>query len=420
MTKYPVKMPHLRQLSVTGKLHESPQQCYPLSNTQESVIGREPNCQVVLNSTQYAGVSRHHAIIRPVAVGTWEICDLKSSNGTYINGQRLQGCQVLKPGDRIVLGYNGVEFVFEIPAKTATTLSLTQLIPIFSTGRDLTRKAYLIPGSITVLFVILMFSTIGNFQAFAFVLAIYIASAAYFFIYQLCGKSKPWWLLMSSALATIGLMLSPVWTIIALVFRGILPGNLFGLPPDAGFWSHFTANFFGAGMAEELLKSIPIFGVYFLGKFFRSPKREKIGVIEPLDGILIGTAAAVGFTLTETLVQYVPNLVQEAGELAGLQLLIPRILGSVSGHLAYSGYLGYFIGLSALKPRKTWIILPVGYLTASALHGFWNATASIPYGLLISAIVGIISYAFLTAAILKARALSPTRTHNFATQFKQL
>ena len=42
----------------------------------------------------------------------------------------------------------------------------------------------------------------------------------------------------------------------------------------------------------------------------------------------------------------------DAGQLVGLQLLIPRILGSAAGHMAYSGYLGYFIGLSALKPRK--------------------------------------------------------------------
>ncbi len=42
----------------------------------------------------------------------------------------------------------------------------------------------------------------------------------------------------------------------------------------------------------------------------------------------------------------------DARQLAGLQLLIPGILGSAAGHMAYSGYLGYFIGLSALKPRK--------------------------------------------------------------------
>jgi RsiW-degrading membrane proteinase PrsW (M82 family) len=32
-------------------------------------------------------------------------------------------------------------------------------------------------------------------------------------------------------------------------------------------------------------------------------------------------------------------------------------------------------------------------------------------------VVGVLSYAFLMAAILKARVLSPTRSQNFATRF---
>lgn len=138
---------------------------------------------------------------------------------------------------------------------------------------------------------------------------------------------------------------------------------------------------------------------------------------------MLGAASAVGFTLVETLGQYVPNQVQNvalqagmgAGELIGLQLLIPRILGSVAGHMAYSGYLGYFIGLSVLKPSKRWSILGIGYLSAAGLHAFWNASAS--DNLFIAIIIGILSYAFLAAAILKARKLSPARRQNFATKF---
>ena len=83
--------------------------------------------------------------------------------------------------------------------------------------------------------------------------------------------------------------------------------------------------------------------------------------------------------------------------------------------MAYSGYLGYFIGLTVLKPRKRVSILAVGYLTAAALHALWNATGF--FSALLLAVVGVLSYAFLTAAILKARALSPTRSQNFATRF---
>ena len=136
---------------------------------------------------------------------------------------------------------------------------------------------------------------------------------------------------------------------------------------------------------------------------------------EPLDGILLGTASAVGFTLVETLGQYVPAITQNTtlvgqnmNQIIGLQLLIPRVLGSVAGHLADSGYFGYFIGLSVLKPRQRWQILAVGYFSAAALHALWNSTGLFS-GLLL-AVVGVLSYAFLTAAILKARMLSPMRS----------
>jgi RsiW-degrading membrane proteinase PrsW (M82 family) len=181
--------------------------------------------------------------------------------------------------------------------------------------------------------------------------------------------------------------------------------------------------FFGAGLMEELLKALPVLGICLLGTLLRSPWRERIGVWEPLDGILLGTASAVGFTLLETLGQYVPDIINNAtlqagegaGQLLGLQLLIPRVLGSVVGHMAYSGYFGYFIGLSVIKPSQRWQILVIGYICAAVLHALWNSTGFVSPLLL--ALVGVLSYAFLASAILKARVLSPTRSQNFATRF---
>jgi RsiW-degrading membrane proteinase PrsW (M82 family) len=132
----------------------------------------------------------------------------------------------------------------------------------------------------------------------------------------------------------------------------------------------------------------------------------------------------VGFTIVETLGQYVPEMIQATSlnltdgwkQLHGLQVLIPRFLGSISGHMAYSGYFGYFIGLGVLKPRQSWLILLIGYFTAAGLHALWNVMGSVSEILL--ALVGMGSYAFLAAAILKARTLSPTRSQNFATRLK--
>jgi RsiW-degrading membrane proteinase PrsW (M82 family) len=427
----------------------SPESRYPLFFHQEMVMGRDPSCQVVLDAITYRMVSRRHAVVRPPSPEskfTWTICDLNSANGTFLNGKLLRGSQELQNGDHISLGYDGPQFVFEcetipvsrnvpvnpptviVPGKTTQQqskhdgVSFTQLFPIISTGKDLTRKAYLIPGILTVIFVVLMFATVGYPQANQVIVGSYIGSAAYYFVYQICGKQKPWWILMAMALSTMLILVSPLLDLFIFVFREILPGST--SPSDSDTFTELLIRmFFGAGLMEELLKALPVIGAYFLGKSLPSPWKERIGVEEPLDGILLGTASAVGFTLLETLGQYVPIITQNisqqsgvgTGQLIGLQLLIPRILGSVAGHMAYSGYLGYFIGLATLKPRMSWQILGVGYFTASALHALWNATGSINALLLV--IVGVLSYAFLMAAILKARVLSPTRSHNFATRF---
>lgn len=437
---------------------------YSLASPNTVLIGRDPRCQIILDSQMFSGVSRQHVQISPsqTAFSGWQVCDLNSANGTYVNSRRVYGCQDLQWGDRVTLSQDGPQFIFELrsadetavplpavsPPNAASTapnanaspyqpalanqsgavsspdsVTFSQLFPIVSTGRDLTRKAYLVPGIITVLFVVLMFVTNGTPGLFNLLLAAYMAGAAYYFVYQLCGKRKPWWVLMSAALVTIIILVSPLLWLFIFVFRGILPG---AIPTDASSVNiviFFINMFFGAGLMEELLKAVPVLLAYYVGRKLRSPWREKVGVWEPLDGILLGTASAVGFTLLETLGQYVPSVISDvalqagdtgAGQLLGLQLLIPRILGSISGHMAYSGYFGYFIGLSVLKPAKRWQILSIGYLTASVLHALWNTTGAV--NILVLAAVGIISYAFLAAAILKARALSPTRKENFATR----
>ncbi len=415
---------YLQQLPPKAGLKNSasPFPRYSLSTTQEMALGRDPSCQIVLDSS-YGVVSRRHAAIRPAKPNGWLICDLNSVNGTYVNGQSLLECRILQIGDRIILGNNGPEFIFQsLPApqpqqfinltpssEIEQGVSFTQLFPIFSTGRDLTKKAYLIPGIFTVVFVVLMFATVGQPETAFFnqmLVATYLSGIAYYFVYQLCGKHKPWWVLFSMAVTTGLILLSPVLPLFILIFRDILPGRLPMLKESISFPQLLLRMFFGAGLMEELLKALPILAAYFIGQKLRSPWREKIGVWEPLDGILLGTASAVGFTLLETLGQYVPEISRNVGlqsgegigQLVGFQLLIPRIIGSVAGHMAYSGYLGYFIGLSVLKPRKRWQILGVGYLTASILHALWNATGLIS-GLLLT-VVGVLSYAFLTANIM--------------------
>jgi RsiW-degrading membrane proteinase PrsW (M82 family) len=408
---------------------------YPLSG-KAIAIGTDRHCSIALDPRQYPDIAPYHAEIAPDPghPNAWQIRDLGTPSGTRVNNRPVQGYRSLQPGDRIQPGRGDLEFIIEINTAHpknriqpvnypfGDSLARSQLFPVLANPRDLWQKAYLVPGAITVLCVVGLFASIGNTVAFIGILGFYLILAIYYVIYRIGGKAKPWWLLVGAALMTILLLASPVLGLFELIFRQILPGAILtSKDQDIGFLAIFTRYFFGAGLMEELLKAIPIFTALAIGRVLRSPFREKIGVWEPLDGILLGTASAAGFTLVETLVQYVPDTIQAKGELAGLQLLVPRVLGAVAGHMAYSGIFGYFIGLSVLKPRKKWQILGIGYLIASLLHTLWNTVAFSPLPPIIQLFlllaVGILSYAFLTAAIVKARQLSPDRAQNWATQF---
>ena len=68
--------------------------------TGESVIGRSRACAVQIAETT---VSRQHAIF-VVEPGKVRLRDLGSSNGTFVNGERVDGEMPLSDGDRVVVG----------------------------------------------------------------------------------------------------------------------------------------------------------------------------------------------------------------------------------------------------------------------------------------------------------------------------
>ena len=66
----------------------------------EVVIGRSPECQIVLGDY---GISRNHAKVLVGEDGSARILDLKSKNGTQVNGVQVVEAP-LRDGDRILLG----------------------------------------------------------------------------------------------------------------------------------------------------------------------------------------------------------------------------------------------------------------------------------------------------------------------------
>ena len=77
----------------------NPGKAFALSKS-EIVIGRDVNADVVINTAE---VSRRHARLH-LDSGVYIIEDLGSTNGTFINGQRLNTPIPLRSGDMIMLG----------------------------------------------------------------------------------------------------------------------------------------------------------------------------------------------------------------------------------------------------------------------------------------------------------------------------
>lgn len=75
-------------------------QFFPLVG-QRVTIGRLDENDLVFS--QDVTVSRRHAVLERFDNG-WRIRDLKSSNGTFVNGIKVSTTMRVKPGDRVLVG----------------------------------------------------------------------------------------------------------------------------------------------------------------------------------------------------------------------------------------------------------------------------------------------------------------------------
>lgn len=73
-------------------------------------FGRDPvECQVAFESSQYPMVSRKHAELH-LQNGQWVLHDLKSSYGTYLNGQKILQPQIVSAGSLLQFGTGGPSY----------------------------------------------------------------------------------------------------------------------------------------------------------------------------------------------------------------------------------------------------------------------------------------------------------------------
>ena len=67
---------------------------------EEMVLGRDDSCDMVIPMRQ---VSRQHVIFRRVGDDKYEVEDLGSKNGSWLNGNRFEGTRQISDGDEVHL-----------------------------------------------------------------------------------------------------------------------------------------------------------------------------------------------------------------------------------------------------------------------------------------------------------------------------
>jgi hypothetical protein len=97
----------------------TPGKNYGLSKN-EVYMGRDITNDIVINDPE---ISRKHARLT-IQSGGYLLEDLGSTNGTFIDGQRITGPHMMSPGEVIMLGDN-VSLVFEAAADPDATVAVS-------------------------------------------------------------------------------------------------------------------------------------------------------------------------------------------------------------------------------------------------------------------------------------------------------
>src|SRR2546430_1078374 len=90
-------------------------QSYPLDDNATVIIGRGVDTTFRI---QDPSISRRHCQITNSPQGVL-IADLGSSNGTYVNGQRIGTWTQLQPNDQVMLGNNEILIASPTPTGAA-------------------------------------------------------------------------------------------------------------------------------------------------------------------------------------------------------------------------------------------------------------------------------------------------------------
>lgn len=366
--------------------------------------------------------SRNHAVIRWAPQG-YVLEDLRSTNGTFVNGQRISGPMLLQPGQTIRIGQTEMTFYalqgdgraipgyapaappagyappFAAQAPAAPMAPTAAQQPFQYVDRGLPagqglggwiglewRKHYwkvLIVGLILLFISEYLLNNVLGEPALLFVIP--IASALMpitFFIY--CWDSDylsdmprwiPWGAFISGALLGVTLAF-----VLELIF---VNGDSLGAA-------------LAIGLIEESCKALAV--VWFL----RNRRLHS-----EIDGVILGAAAGAGFATLETalyaLTAYLGGFQDGGGVAAVNQTLLLRGLLAIFGHVTWTAIVVGAIwrdrGQRTFRP--TFGVL-LAFAIAVLLHALWDGVPIV--GMLIAAVVGLwLLRFFLREAVSRAK-----------------
>jgi protease PrsW len=384
-------------------------------------IGRSDHCTVRFDPMNEKVASKQHAFIESRPDGFY-LTDNNSTNGTYVNGQRIQSVR-LNAGDSIQFGTKGVTAAVTLDSPQAgygqadaSAFETDQLgqnpyppasqnvfdqiqfdrldesyrsqnvgvinsvasigLGHFQRPETPKSKRWLYIGIAVTLFTIvllglivmgILYYSLGLVPALIAAVVAFVPAVVYMLPIVWLDRydPEPAWLLA----------LTFCWGALVAVILSIIVNTAVGLGvaralenPELGqALGTIAAVVFSAPIFEELTKGAGLLVIFlFFRKYFD-------GI---LDGIIFAGVIALGFATVENVLYYGSAFIT-----AGVPGLIGNFIGrgilSPFAHVTFTAMTGIGFGIARESHNTAVkILLPVvGIFAAIALHMFWNATA---------------------------------------------
>lgn len=114
---------------------------FALKHHNELIFGRDTSATVKYDPDRDDLVGRQHARLErdPADPNGFLLTDLNSTNGTFVNKNKVTGAVKLNIGDTVQFGPNGPEFMFDVEPRPENFAKATRMVDAGATGAPATR-----------------------------------------------------------------------------------------------------------------------------------------------------------------------------------------------------------------------------------------------------------------------------------------